>query len=135
MKEIYLFSFIVLVFSSCITRIAYLGSTDVPTSQVDIFVNENAIKKNYEIVGKGYIHYGVYSRGIENIQKKAIAKAKQVGANGILFQDYYIPNTGTSINTVMRSDSVAKGLITIGNSTVQSTGTGGFNILFLKYTN
>ena len=135
MQKIYFFSFIILLFPSCITRIAYIGSTSAPTSRVDVFVNENAIKKNYEIVGKGYIHYGLYSRGVEKIQKKSIAKAKEVGANGILFQDYYVPNTGTSINTVMRSDSVAKGLITVGNTTVQSTGTGGLNIFFLKYAN
>lgn len=76
----------------------------------------------------------VYSQeALKNSNKKSIAKAMRVGANGILFQDYYIPNTGTSINTVMRSDSIAKGLVTIGNSTVQSTGTGVFNIFFLKY--
>ena len=133
MQKIYFFSFLVLLFPSCVTRIAYIGSTNVPTSHVDVFVNESAIKKNYEIIGKGYVHYGLYSRGVENIQKKSVAKAKEVGANGILFQDYFIPNTGTSINTVMRSDSVAKGLITVGNTTVQSTGIGGFNIFFLKY--
>ena len=134
MQKFYCFTFLVLLFSSCVTRIAYIGSTNVPTSDIEVFVNENVIKKNYEIVGKGYVHYGLFSRGLEKIQKKSIAKARQTGANGILFQDYYIPNTGTSINTVMRSDSVAKGLITIGNSTVQSTGTGGLNIFFLKYT-
>ena len=135
MKQIYLFSFIVFVFTSCITRIAYLGSTNDPTSRVDVFVSENAIKKNYEIVGKGYVHYGVFSRGLETLQKKSIKKARQVGANGILFESYYIPNTGTSINTVLRSDSVANSLMTVGNTTIQPAGSGVFNILFLKYTN
>lgn len=134
MKKIYIIPFVVLFLTSCVTRIAYIGSTNDPTSHVDVFVNENAIKKPYEIVGKGYIHYGFFSRGIEKIQKKSVAKARQKGANGILFQDYYIPNTGTSINTVMRSDSVAKGLVTIGNTTLQTTGTGGMNIFFLKYS-
>lgn len=134
MQKIYFVSFLVL-FTSCVTRIVYVGSTNVPTSHVDVFVNENAIKKNYDIVGKGYIHYGLYSRNILNIQKKSIQKAMENGADGILVQDYFIPNTGTSINTVMKSDSVARSLITVGNTNVQSTGSGGFNIFFLKYSN
>lgn len=135
MQKIYFFSFIILLFSSCSPAINYIGSTNAPTSHVDVFVNDATIKKNYDIVGKGYVHEITFNKRIEKIQKRAIEKAMNKGADAVLIQDYYVPNTGTSINTTMRSDSLNKGLITVGNTTVQSTGSSGFNIYFLKYTN
>jgi hypothetical protein len=135
MKKIYSLSFLILLITSCAPRIKYLGNSYAPTSQVDVFVSEDAIKKNYDIVGKGYVqHGGLYKKKIEKIQSKAVEKAKQRGVDGVLIQEYYVPNTGTSISSVSRSDSLFKGLITIGNTQIQSTGSGGFTIQFLKYS-
>ena len=133
MQKIYFFSSIILLFTSCSPRINYIGRSNAPTSHIDVYVNEAAIKKNYDIVGKGYVHGITFSKGAEKIQKKAIEKAMKKGADAILIEDYFVPNTGTLINTTMRSDSLNKSLITSGNTTVQSTGSSGFNIYFLKY--
>ena len=133
MQKIYFFSSIILLFTSCSPSINYIGSSNVPTSHIDVYVNEAAIKKNYDIVGKGYVYGITFSKGAEKIQKKAIEKAMKKGADAVLIEDYFVPNTGTLINTTMRSDSLNKSLITSGNTTVQSTGFSGFNIYFLKY--
>jgi hypothetical protein len=44
MKKIYFLYFIILLFASCATRINYLGNSYAPTSNVAIFVTEDAIK-------------------------------------------------------------------------------------------
>ncbi len=101
MKKIYFLYFIILLIASCAPRIKYLGNSYSPTSQVDVFVSEDAIKKNYGIVGKGYVQNGgLYKQRIEKIQNKAVEKAKQKGVDGVLIQEYYVPNTGTSISSV-----------------------------------
>lgn len=136
MKKIYFLSSIILFFASCATRINYLGSSYAPTSDVDVFVTEDAIEKNYDVVGKGYVKLAYYTRfngKAEKIQRLVVDKAKEKGVDAVLIKEYYVPNTGTSINTISRSDSIAKGMITIGNVQIQSTGSGGFTIEFLKY--
>ncbi len=137
MKKIYFLYFIILLFASCATRINYLGNTYAPTSNVDIFVTEDAIKKNYDVVGKGFVKYAYYTDfngKAEKIQRLVVEKAKKKGVDAVLITEYFVPNTGTSINTISRSDSIAKGMITIGNTQIQSTGTGGISIQFLKYS-
>jgi hypothetical protein len=134
MKKIYFYSSLILLFSSCSPRINYVGGTSEPTSQVDVFVDEGAIKKDYDIIGKGYVHGLAIHLRIEKVQSKAIEKARKKGADAVLIQDYYIPNTGTSVSSTARKDSVGKGVVTIRNTNIQSTGDSGFNIYFLKYT-
>ncbi len=46
MKKIYFLSILILLIASCSPRIKYLGNSYAPTSQVDVFVSEDAIKKN-----------------------------------------------------------------------------------------
>lgn len=123
---------LLLFFASCTTRITYIGSSSKPTQQVDVFVDESSVKKQYEIVGKGYTHTGLFTK-VEMIQTKAVAQAKKKGANAVLIKDYYIPNTGAAINSITRTDSVGRGAISIGSATVQQTGSSGFTVLFLKY--
>ncbi len=70
----------------------------------------------------------------EKIQRLVVEKAKKKGVNAVLIKEYYVPYTGTSFNTISRSDSIAKGMITIGNTQIQSTGSSGITIQFLKYS-
>jgi hypothetical protein len=118
--------------ASCSTHVSYLGNTFEPTKHVDVFVDESAVKNRYDIVGKGYIQRNYFS-SVESIQVKAVEKAKKNGADAILIKDYYVPNTGAAINSTTHTDSLGKGVITVGQTTVQQTGTTGFTVLFLKY--
>jgi hypothetical protein len=114
------------------TQISYIGNSFEPTQRVDVFVDESSVTTPYKIIGKGYVKASFFTK-VEEIQEKAILKAKEKGADAVLIKDYYVPNTGAAINTSMRTDSLGKGTVSIGQTTVQQTGSSGFNVLFLKY--
>ncbi len=125
---------IVLLLTSCGMRINYLGATSTPTQHVDVYVNEGAIKKNYDIVGKGFVAGGIASMNdVNKTQRKSIEIAKANGADAVFFKDYYIPNTGTSIQTTSKVDSIGKGVVAVSNTNIHPTATSGFSIYFLKY--
>lgn len=131
MKTIYT-CLIVILLTSCATKVNYLGNTFNPTEKIDVFVDETAIKKSYDIVGKGYVQSNYFTRP-EHVQTKAIETARKKGADAVLIKDYYIPVSSTGINTTLRSDSVGKSLITTGKSTISQNVTSEFMVLFLKY--
>src|SRR3954469_25770340 len=86
-------------FSSCGLHLNYLGKTSTPTQKVDVYVDAGAIKKTYTIVGKGYMEGMTLSKkGYEKMQKKALKKAKEKGADAVLFQDVYY-NESNSYNS------------------------------------
>ena len=133
MNKIY-FSFFIMLFSSCVTTINYLGNNYTPTKDPDLYVSEKSIERPYKIVGKGYPHLRLFGHSPEKIQQKVLEKAKRIGADAVLVQDYYMPDRGANINSFYRTDSLGKGLITIGNSTITNTRSSEFIIFFLKYT-
>ncbi|HWI93370.1 MAG TPA: hypothetical protein VNT20_18955 [Flavisolibacter sp.] len=96
--------------SSCGPYLNYLGSSQPPTKNVDVYVDAAAIKHSYTIIGKGYMEYGVgdFTKSrIEKMQTRAIEK-KAKGADAVLFQDYYFKDNDASIQTVTKADSVGK---------------------------
>jgi hypothetical protein len=133
MNKIY-FLFLIVFFPSCATTINYLGNSYTPTKDPDLYVSEKSIERPYKIVGKGYPRIRAFGHIPEKIQQKVLEKAKKIGADAVLVQDYYTLNTGANISSFYRSDSLGKGLITIGNSTVTNTGLSEFIVFFLKYT-
>jgi hypothetical protein len=131
MKQRYTPLFLLFFLTSCFAKIGYVGSSYTPTTNVDVFIDESSIKKTYDIVGKGYPRFAFITP--EQIQSKAVAKAKQKGVDAVLIKDYYIPATGANINTTVRTDSVGKGVVSVGNTSVTPTASSGFIVLFLKY--
>jgi hypothetical protein len=75
---------------------------------------------------------GSYTKSsIEKMQTKAIEKAKQKGANAVLFQDYYLKETSASIQTTLPPDSIRRNFVQTGSvNPIISSKT---EILFLKY--
>ena len=130
MLKIYSSYFLLFILAACNMQLNYLGTSYTKTEKVDVFVDKSAIDKPYRIIGKGYI---TYYRSVEIIQQKAVKKAKEKGADAVLISDYYVLNPGATINSVSHTDSLGKGLITIGNSTIVPNNSTGFNIIFLKY--
>jgi len=135
MQKIYSILPCVFFFSSCGVSVNYLGNSFDKTSNVDVYVDPAAIKKTYTVIGKGYEnYYNVLSRNnIEKLQLKAIQKAKQKGADAILFQDYHVLHSGTAISTTTKVDTVARGVVTTSNTHAGPVVSSGRNILFLKY--
>lgn len=138
MKQIYTLCLFVILFSSCSfkgTKVNYVGSKNSPTEKVDVYVDESAIKKQYEIVGKGYLQTPVWRQNVqEKLLEKAIEKAKKNGADAIFYKEVFIPTPGTNISTYSQTDSLNKGLITKTNTSISPT-YGYFHkeLLFLKY--
>ncbi len=137
MKLIYFF-LVTVLFVSCGTtaipfsRIEYLGSSHPATDSVAVFVDPSAIARPYTVIGKGFPKSSAMSwQSLERVQADAVTKAKETGADAILIQDYLIPVAG--YNTVVRTDSIGTGVLTVGNATVAQAGTRQFTFLFLKY--
>ena len=126
MIKIYLV-FISFVFFSCsVHQHGYLGSSYTPTKNVDVFVDVSSIKKSYTIIGKTYVETDTFTN-LDRIQQNAIEKAKQKGANAILFQDYLFQD-GT-VQTVSKRDSSSSVRLRTTTPVVTSR----MDILFLKY--
>jgi hypothetical protein len=134
MKNIYLVISISFLLVSCSTTVQYIGASKSPTTNVEVFTSRETIQASYKEMGRGFIKYRYAgTKNPEKIQEKIVALAKKKGADAVLIESYYIPNTGAAINSFYRTDSVGKAAVTIGTSSVNQLGTSGFNILFLKY--
>lgn len=118
---------------SCSAKIHYVGQRSTPTTHVDVFVTEAAIPKNFVITGQGYLNYRAAFMRPHKIQALAEKKGRENGADGIVISDYYIPNTGQSINTVYRTDTVGRGVISTGSTTITPISTSGYRVYFIRY--
>lgn len=134
MYKIYTFIFVSFLFS-CGMKLNYLGTSYAPTENVDVYVDQNAIKKSYTIVGKGYAEgISISKKGYEIMQKKAILKAKEKGADAILFQDHYIIDNNLRMHQgISGTDSTGSASINLHNATVSPVVNSKPEILFLKY--
>jgi hypothetical protein len=133
MYKIYIPLFVILLFS-CSIKIRYIGKSLPPTKSIDVFISEKSIKRPFEYIGKGYIGGFGFIKNQNTIQRKAEHLAREKGADAVLIIDYYIPNTGgTNITSVFRTDSIGRGAVTTGNTSISPTTSSGYNILFLKY--
>lgn len=134
MYKIYFF-IVIMLLSSCLPKINYLGNSYTRTKEPDLFVDENSIDRPYKIIGKGYPErFG--SLALESLQRKAIKKAQDKGADAVLIQDYYVLNAVTSVNSLYHVDSLQRGLTTTRNAVLANADYDDtrFIILFLKYT-
>jgi hypothetical protein len=136
MKNVYIICFVTIIISSCsAAKFRYVGSKNPPVQKVDVYVDEKSIKKQYDIVGKGYAEPNWKRKpDQEKMLEMAIEKAKINGADAVFFKETFIPTPGTSINTHTQTDSLGKSIITNSNTSVIPV-YGYFNkeILFLKY--
>ena len=126
--------FLSVTFCSCFTsrHIHYLGNSFPPTKHVEVYVDASAIRKPYTIIGKSYVDRTHLLSSNERIQQAAIEKAKQKGADAILFQDYTVIS-GNTIQTVTKSDSMGRSSIGFKTTAISPVETERLDILFLKY--
>jgi len=130
MIKFYLLFTSLVCFSCSIHQHGYLGSSYTPTKNVDVFVDASSIKKSYTIIGKTYVETDTFTN-LDRIQQNAIEKAKQKGANAILFQDYLFQDGGT-VQTVSKRDSNSSSSVKVRTTTTPVVTTR-LDILFLKY--
>lgn len=132
MKKIYLPIICILLFS-CAPKIHYVGQASPSTKKVDVYISESSIKRNYELIGQGYLNVWAAHSKPNKIQRLAEETAMKKGADAVIITDYYIPNTGQSITSTYLTDTVGKAIITTGNTAISPTSSSGFRILFVKY--
>lgn len=121
---------------SCTSKIHYVGQASPSTKKkVDVYISEGSIKRNYELIGQGYLNVWAAHSRPDKIQKLAEETARKKGADAVIISDFFIPNTGQSISSTYTTDSVGKGIITTGNTTISPLSSSGFRIFFVKYSN
>jgi len=131
MNKIYI-SLLLFFLSSCLPRISYLGNSYSSTKEPDFYVEEKNITRPYQIIGKGYPQrFALFPA--ELLQRKAIQKAKDKGADAVLIQDFFVRNDLANISSVYRADSAGKAFLATPISDAGDFETR-FIILFLKYT-
>lgn len=134
MLKVYTLLFLLL--TSCATKISYIGSKETPVTTTDVYVSSESIRKPYDVIGKGFVKRGQFNRRYEQVmQRKALKKAKTIGADAVLFVDFAVPHAPQSIYSTTRTDSLFNGTISSSEVHVGPTVTYGFTVLFLKYRN
>lgn len=134
MRKIYIPLLSLLLFS-CAAKIHYVGQISISTKNVDVYINESSIKRNYDLLGQGYLNVWAAHSKPDKIQKLAEETARKKGADAVIITDYFIANTGQSINSTYRTDSLGKGVITTENTTIHPLYSSGFRVIFVKYSN
>ncbi len=133
MPKLYTLSLLFLL-SSCATKISYIGSKGSPVTTTDVYVTEQSIEKPYNIIGRGFVKPGYLNRRYEEaMQRKAVKKAKNIGADAVLFLDFAIQHLPQNITTVTQTDSLLNGNISTQQMMLGATTSYGFKIIFLKY--
>jgi len=132
-----LYCVVLAALGSCSSHLNYIGSTQSKTTQVDVYVAESAIKKPYSIIGKGILNNRTLDPSPERIQQKAIALAKQKGADAILMNDYFInvqsSHNNSTVGGRFPSDSNSKASITTSIHSVSFSPDRIVDVYFLKY--
>ena len=133
MYKIYTTVIVSCILCSCYSaQLHYMGSSFKPTKQVDVYVDPSAITRPYTIMGKGFVSTPLH-RASERIQENAVYKAKEKGADAVLFLDLMILNDGSTLSGIATSDSIGKSAVTISRGPVSPVVTTRKEILFLKY--
>jgi len=134
MKKIYFLLLPVFIYG-CSTTIQYVGKSYRPGDDPEVFVAESEIKRPYSVIGRGYIKVGVPSLGVNwnQVQKKAIKKGWQHGADAVLIVQKNIINPLPAFQTYGSVDSVGSGIQTYSRSEAYYPVSTWHDILFLKY--
>ena len=92
----------ILGMSSCV-ELDYLGKSYPATQQVDLYLNEQDIDREYETMGHLNAEMPKFM-SMEKMQTKMMEKAREKGADGIIMGAIDIRVTGTSENSSGSSD-------------------------------
>lgn len=79
------FSLMVLLYlSSCAPSVNYIGKKYNHTQNIDVYMDTNDIKRNYEVIGKVDGISGILGSRYEAIQEKIVQAAKEKGADAVI---------------------------------------------------
>ncbi|MCQ9634248.1 hypothetical protein MP477_04685 [Chryseobacterium sp. WG23] len=93
-----------IVVVSCAPTVNYIGKNYNPTENIDVFLDTNDVKKNYEVIGKVDGISGILGSSYQDIQDKIVQKAKEKGADAVILynMEQRIIGSTSSSNTEHR---------------------------------
>ncbi len=121
-----------LLLSSC-SELHYVGQRNAPGTHADVYVTESAITKKYIIAGEGYLNFWAVRLRPDKIQALAEKTAEENGADGVIISSYLIPESGQAVNSVFRTDTLQRGVVTTASTTITPVASTGYRIYFIKY--
>ncbi|MHA6248834.1 hypothetical protein ACXYMU_12905 [Pontibacter sp. CAU 1760] len=71
---------------ACAPSIHYLGDTYAPSQEVEVYYDQGDVRREYKVMGK-MTNDQILDYDVEAVKAKMIEKAKQSGADGIVFTD------------------------------------------------
>ena len=99
-KIIVLILSLILFISACGSDVDvdYLGNAYPPTSNVDVYFSEDDVTEGYLVMGR----VTVDGEDAEALEEKVIEKARESGADGIIFEEFDRVKTGeqTIVNDI-----------------------------------
>lgn len=104
-SKIILLSSIFVCIVSCSPTVNYIGKNYSPTQNIDVFLDTNDVKKNYEVIGKVDGISGILGSSYQEIQDKVVQTAKAKGADAVILynmEQRVIGSTSTSNTTQHR---------------------------------
>jgi uncharacterized protein YkuJ len=110
----------------------YIGKTYPPTASPEIFMRDQDVERNFEVMGK-VIAEVPYNKKLKYVQNKVMNVAMQNGADAVLFSDVGIRSTGYSQASGGGSTGGRKGRIGGSVSKVRDSEVKTIQAVLLKY--
>lgn len=92
----------VLLLSSCATT-SYMGDKFAATSNIDVFYDVKDVKKEYRVIGHIYASTGVNA---DKVKESILAKARAVGADGVIILGLNTTGAGKNTENVQQADAI-----------------------------
>ena len=94
-----LLALFVLLVAACAQPVRYVGRSYPPTFHVDLYFSEEAITKDYQVMGHAVAEAPDTYLNIEELQEKLEAKAREKGADGIVIYGFDRIQTASKTRT------------------------------------
>jgi hypothetical protein len=92
-QSIFIMMLLIAVTSCSKSSFDYLGKAYPPTPNPEIFMRDQDVRQDYEVMGKVTAEVP-YNKKLKYIQNKVMKLASEQGADGVIFSDVDIRRTG-----------------------------------------
>lgn len=104
-----------IILTGCGNQIIYYGRSYSPTQNVDIYFREADVKESHEVMGKVTLEMSA-RKSSDKIQQKLLKRAKDKGADAIIFDDISLTTTGSSTGGAAAGGGGRRGFLGIFGS-------------------
>ena len=96
---------VVVLLAGC-TSVDYVGKTYAPTSNVDVYMSTDDVRRPYEVMGEARAQVDTipFSKPGQQLQDKLVAEARAKGADGIILGQLQNRTVGSTSNTTGQAE-------------------------------